>query len=334
MAAGKGERLKGITHSLPKALVQVAGKTLLEYAINRFVKAGVQNIIIAVGWKSNLIKDAVPQFESTTEIKIIDVSNYEIGPLQTLATALEATQNEESIVCPVDLLISSDSISEIVSHHTEIQDTLVTLAVDTQSASGSTVSLDSHGHVLGVQREIDSADSLAKSAMFMVISSQFLEYCKKALSGGATTAVSVLNHVIEEKRLVKSYSVNERWFDIDTLADVLEANRYLLESSAVQFEKAVFIPSGDIVDIGENLHLRSEIKVGNGVTLKGPCLIQSGSIIGSNCIIGPHACVGFGTLIGDECEIKNAVISGQSKVPDHSKLSDILMSRSEIFRME
>jgi len=334
LAAGKGERLKGLAQTIPKALVEVAGKTLLEYGIERLVKANIQDIIIALGWKADMIRNAITKIDDLPNITIVDVSNYEIGPLQTLTTALDAVQNEESIICPVDLLISSNAISEIISHHSDTQDTLVTLAVGPQSSSGSTVFLDSRGYVLGVQKKVDSADAIMTSAMFMVASSRFLEYCKKALSSGSTTAVAVLNDVIEIGYSIKSYTVSERWFDIDTIADVLEANNYLLDSASGHYHGSIFIPSGDTMDIGDTLSLGTGITIGDGVTLKGPSLIGRESTIGANCIIGPYTSLGKRTQIGAQCEIQNAVISGLSKIPNNTKLSDILMNESEIFRME
>jgi len=334
LAAGKGERLNGLTQSIPKALVQVAGKTLLEYGIERFTKADIRNITIALGWKGDMIRDSINQFENLPEINLVDVSNYEIGPLQTLTTALNAVHNEESIICPVDLLISSNAIREIIFHHADNQNILATLAVDHQTISGSIVSLDSLGYVLGIQKEVDNADSTAMSAMFMVTSTGFADYCKKALIQGSTTAVAVLNDIIEADHSVQSYSVSERWFDLDTVADVLEANKYLLESASVQYYGSIFIPSGDTMNIGDTLNLESGIRIGDGVTLKGPSLIGRKSTIGNNCMIGPYTSVGAGTQVGSQCDIQNAVISGQSRIPDHTKLSNILMNDSEAFGME
>ena len=334
LAAGKGERFNELTQTIPKALIQVAGKTLLEYGIERFTKANIQNITIAVGWKGDMIRNAITQFQNLPEVRIIDVSNYEIGPLQTLTTVLDTIQNEESIICPVDLLISSEAIREIETHHTDDQGALVTLAVDSQSTSGSTVSLNSLGHVLGVQKEVDIADSFAKSAMFMAVSSEFTQYCKKSLSNGSTTTVSVLNDIIELGHTIQSYVVREKWFDIDRVTDVLEANKHLLESASLQFHDSIFIPSGDTMEIGNTLRLKSGITISDGVTLKGPCLIKRESTIGENSIIGPYVSLDIRTQVGVLCEIQNAVISGQSKIANHTKLSDVLMNESKIFEME
>lgn len=48
LAAGLGTRLRPITHSIPKALVKVGGRTLLEGAIRHFADYGVKEIMINV----------------------------------------------------------------------------------------------------------------------------------------------------------------------------------------------------------------------------------------------------------------------------------------------
>ena len=240
----------------------------------------------------------------------------------------------DEIICPVDLLVSSDAISMIISHHSENRNVVVTLAVDFQGNLGSVVSVDSLGRVMGVQREVDNADSTAKSAMFMVVSLDFTKHCQAALNSGSTRAVSVLNNIIEKGHIIQSHSVRERWFDVDTISDVLEANRSHLVSAKVQHRGSIFIPSGDIMEIGDTLDLGSGIKVGRGVSLNGPCLIQGNSKIGENSIIGPHASLDKGTEVGDNCEIQNAVILGLSKIPNRSKVSGIVMYESESFKME
>lgn len=49
LAAGRGERLRPITDSLPKALVEVQGKSLLEYHLTALKSAGIDTVVINLG---------------------------------------------------------------------------------------------------------------------------------------------------------------------------------------------------------------------------------------------------------------------------------------------
>ena len=53
LAAGKGERLKPLTDTVPKPLIEVSGKTLLERNINRLFESGVRNIIVNLSHVDN-----------------------------------------------------------------------------------------------------------------------------------------------------------------------------------------------------------------------------------------------------------------------------------------
>lgn len=334
LAAGKGERLKGLTQSVPKALVQIAGRTLLEHAIERFQKAQISDITIATGWKSDLVLEAMTQFEHLAEIHTIEVTDYEIGPLRTLTTSLDYIKDEAALITPVDLMVSSESLSKIVSSHSNNQDALVTLAIDPKSTSGSPVSVGPSGRVLGIQKRIEDEGTIATSAMFMVIKSGFISYCKRALKQGATTAVSVLNTIIDEGHSVQSFPIDEKWFDLDTIQDILDANRYYLESAFVQYQDAIFLHAGDTMEIGNPLNLDSGIVIGKGVYLKGPCLIDRDTRIGEDSVIGPYTSIGRGTIIGEQCTIQDATIFGSSLVPSHSRYHSIVMNDSTVFKTE
>lgn len=59
LAAGKGERLRPITAAIPKALVDVRGESLLERHLVAMRSAGVDTVIINLGWLGELIAERV-----------------------------------------------------------------------------------------------------------------------------------------------------------------------------------------------------------------------------------------------------------------------------------
>ncbi len=59
LAAGRGERLRPLTDSTPKALVEVRGKPLLEYHLERVSAAGVREVVINLGWLGEQVAEFV-----------------------------------------------------------------------------------------------------------------------------------------------------------------------------------------------------------------------------------------------------------------------------------
>jgi MurNAc alpha-1-phosphate uridylyltransferase len=59
LAAGRGERLRPITDTLPKPLVQVAGKPLIVYHLEALARTGVRDVVINLSWLGDKIRTAL-----------------------------------------------------------------------------------------------------------------------------------------------------------------------------------------------------------------------------------------------------------------------------------
>jgi len=59
LAAGLGTRLRPVTDNLPKPLVEIGGRTLLDHAIDRLVLAGAESVVVNLHYKAELMKSAL-----------------------------------------------------------------------------------------------------------------------------------------------------------------------------------------------------------------------------------------------------------------------------------
>ena len=59
LAAGRGERLRPITDTTPKALVEVGGTCLLEQQLKRLADSGIHNVVINLGWLGEQIAERI-----------------------------------------------------------------------------------------------------------------------------------------------------------------------------------------------------------------------------------------------------------------------------------
>ncbi len=57
LAAGKGTRMRELTDELPKPMLRVQRKPILEHILTGLKSAGILDACIVVGWKSEVIKD-------------------------------------------------------------------------------------------------------------------------------------------------------------------------------------------------------------------------------------------------------------------------------------
>lgn len=71
LAAGRGERLRPITDTLPKALVTVRKKPLIIHHLIHLAEAGFQDIIINIAYRGDQIKQAIHQWQPSKQLNII-----------------------------------------------------------------------------------------------------------------------------------------------------------------------------------------------------------------------------------------------------------------------
>jgi MurNAc alpha-1-phosphate uridylyltransferase len=57
LAAGRGERLRPLTDRVPKPLLEVRGKALIEYHLERLARAGISQVVVNLAWLGSMIRE-------------------------------------------------------------------------------------------------------------------------------------------------------------------------------------------------------------------------------------------------------------------------------------
>lgn len=148
MAGGKGTRLASVTKNVPKPMVPINGKPLLEWQIENLRESGVDNVILVVGYLGNVIRDHFGKGEKLD----VKISYYnEETPLGTAGALAELKDRVEEnfILLFGDLYVNVD-FSKFMRFHTE-KDALVTLFAHPNSHpyDSDIVVADKDGRVIG-----------------------------------------------------------------------------------------------------------------------------------------------------------------------------------------
>lgn len=59
LAAGRGERMRPLTDTRPKPLLEVGGKPLIQYHLEALARAGIKDVVINLAWHGELIRSAL-----------------------------------------------------------------------------------------------------------------------------------------------------------------------------------------------------------------------------------------------------------------------------------
>jgi len=125
MAGGIGSRLKPLTNVLPKPLIPLGDKTIIEQIFERFHHHGCNNFLVSVNYKAELIKYYINSLNLPFHIEYLK----EAKPLGTAGSLslLKGKIKETLFVHNCDILIEQD-FSEVLQYHRENKNEITVVA--------------------------------------------------------------------------------------------------------------------------------------------------------------------------------------------------------------
>lgn len=126
MAGGQGVRLRPLTNIIPKPLIPIGKKTLMEDIMDKFVKYGCSDFYVSVNYKANVIKRYFDNLNNSE----YNISYFqEDSPLGTAGslTLLKGKINSTFWVSNCDILVN-DSYDQILEYHRNNRNDLTIVA--------------------------------------------------------------------------------------------------------------------------------------------------------------------------------------------------------------
>lgn len=127
MAGGKGTRLKPITNVIPKPLVPIGEKTILEEIMNQFEAIGCQKFYMSVNYKSDIMRYYLDHLQHHYDISFLE----EDKPLGTIGSVslLKGKIDTPFFVSNCDIVIDQDMRDVYDYHHENHNDLTIVTAV-------------------------------------------------------------------------------------------------------------------------------------------------------------------------------------------------------------
>ena len=114
-AAGRGSRLKPLTNTVPKSLVQITKQSILDYQLNSLNPKYVKNLIIVLGYKGQKIINYIENMNLPYDVFFVENNNYTNSKCGTSLMKSIKIMEGPLIFFNSDLLFSSDIIEKLVT---------------------------------------------------------------------------------------------------------------------------------------------------------------------------------------------------------------------------
>jgi choline kinase len=117
LAAGRGQRLQQPEHQqIPKCLLRFGGKTLLERHLLALRECGVSEVVLALGFKRELIEAEIDRMRVTPAPEIVINPGFELGSVLTVHTAAQPLgRGGEVLLMDADVLYHGQILKALVA---------------------------------------------------------------------------------------------------------------------------------------------------------------------------------------------------------------------------
>ena len=233
LAAGMGKRLGKFTGNNTKCMLEVAGKKLVDRAIEAVIDAGIDKFIFVIGYKGDNLRDYIldKYKDSSMEFVFIDNKDYATSNnIYSFYMAKEYLEQDDTIMMESDLIFDSSLIKKLV----QCPDRDMAVVARYESwMDGTVVTCDGEGNITQFIEKVDMDLSLTeqyyKTVNVYKFSPQFvsniyfpfLEAYMKAygLNSYYETALKVVSHL--SKATLKAFYMDDMpWYEIDDAQDL------------------------------------------------------------------------------------------------------------------
>ena len=299
--AGAGTKLRPHTYTQPKALIPIAGKTILSFIVDQLHEAGINEFIFIVGYLGEKIQD----YAKTTFPHLTCHFVYQ-NERQGTGHAIELTRNivgnDEVFVTLGDTICEYD-VKEVVNSPYSM---LGIKKVDDPRHFG-VAELDEDGFIAHVvEKPSIPKSNMALVGLYKIKETEFLYDCLHHLftadikSHGEYNLTDALDCMIQRGAKFKSFKV-KNWFDCGKKETLLESNATLLKKTGGNVKNGNEYPDTIIIP---------PVSIGAGCTIR-------------NSIIGPHVAIGANTNIAQSV-VRDSIIGS------YTNLHEVVLDNSLI----
>ena len=347
LAAGKGTRVRPITNSIPKPMIPIVRKPVMQSIIELLRAHGVQEIVVNTSHLANSIES---YFRDGEQLGVNISYSYEgylkgnemhgnaVGSAGSMKNIQDFSGffDETFVVLCGDAWIDLD-IGKAYEFHKSRQSlaTVILQQVPNKEVyKYGVVELNGKGQIQRFQEKPDPKDAVSNliNTGIYIFEPEIFNYIPSGVEydiGG-----DLFPDLACKKVPFYGYPMDFQWVDIGSIPDVLEATKLALNGDiqgyqipGKQVRKNLWLGSNISLDLN-SVEIRGPVYIGNGTHIKNGATIVGPSLIGANCVIEEDAVITESiiddyTRISSLATIDNKLVFGNRCIDPSGRFLDI-----------
>ena len=319
LAAGEGKRLRPFTETMPKVMLPVANKPVLEYVFDACQQSGIEEVIVVVGYKKEVIMEYFKDYEGINITYV--VQENQLGTAHALLKVKDHIK-DSFIVLAGDNIIDQGSISNLLNDNSEHT---ILIKEHSHPSKYGVVFVEKNILKKIVEKPKEESGRFISTGIYKFPISIF-ESIEEITSQGVYALSSVVQSLVDQGKTVSSVIV-DLWMDIVYPWDIIRVNESMIQIVSSESVSGV---------IEKGVTMKGSVSVGKDTKIYSGCYVVGPVVIGEGCEIGPNVCIFPSTVIGDNSvvapfsEIRNSVILDNVHVGSNSFVSHSVIGRGNI----
>lgn len=231
LAAGMGSRLKALTKDNPKCMVKVNGETLIERVLSQLDKCNLEEIILVLGYKKEVLKEYINNLKIKTKVSYIDNDIYDkTNNIYSLYMAKEEMLKNDILLLESDLIFNDSILKNLTA---DTNKNMAVIASYEPWMDGTCVKLDSENNIIDFvtskKFDFNNTKDLYKTVNVYKFSKEFnkcyIKFLEAYLSSNGEnqyyeTVLETMINVLPNELKGFVLNDNQKWYEIDDKQDL------------------------------------------------------------------------------------------------------------------
>lgn len=316
LAGGFSTRLRPLTNFIPKPLVPVVNKPIIEHVVERVREAGIREVVFTLHYRA---KEIMEFLGDGRRHGINPTYMVEKKPLGTAGSVknVEHLLGEDFLVVSGDILFDFDLKAVIREHERRGRRATIVLSEVEDVSHFGVAELDSEGRVVGFLEKPNPAKVKSRlvNAGIYVLNKKVLELVERGSK--VDFSLDVFPRLVELGELY-GFTPEGFWYDVGTFQGLLKAQHEVLAGRT-----RIKIPGRSI---SEGVYVQGEAYVDDVGGLSGPAVIGEGSKIGRGVVL-KYCSVGAHVRLEPKSALVECVVMDDCFVGGGSVLAGVVLGR-------